>query len=99
MLKRIRGITRLEVANRFTTAANRHYPNRKGQTFYGYGETPTCVLTNIIGELVLWSLKYTGTLQIRSHYACFYQVGADPIVSTNTVTMPLSHSGEAKVFC
>ena len=44
VLKRIRGITRLEVANRFTTAANRHYPNQKGLTFYGYGETPTCVL-------------------------------------------------------
>ena len=34
----IRGITLLEVANRFSTTAERHYVSDRGITFKGYGK-------------------------------------------------------------
>lgn len=34
----IRGITRLEIANRFSSTAKRHYVSEIGLTFRGYGK-------------------------------------------------------------
>lgn len=38
VVSRIRGITLLEVANRFSTTAERHYVSDSGLTFKGYGK-------------------------------------------------------------
>jgi hypothetical protein len=47
VLYTMRGIIRLEVANRFSTTPRRYYRSKVGVTFKGYGESSPCVLVDI----------------------------------------------------
>ena len=80
VLYTMRGIIRLEVANRFSKKPRRFYRSKVGVTFKGYGEFSACM--GVPRGIVCDSrFLISGTLTISGSYATFYQLGADPIVS------------------
>ena len=82
VLRTIRGITRLDIANRFATVRRRYYSYPIGWIINGYGILYTTYSYISTVTRLYYVLPLTGALSISQGRGYFYQTGVDPIVSS-----------------